>query len=144
MLMAPAVAIAALTLTQVTPPSLGIIFSGASARHFILNTNDTVTGADAGDYISGAVAGQFTIDDTSSPVSVNILVDNISTIGGISVNQALCSYNGGAQQSCDGAGMSVTSVSSATLRVGLDITTSAAHGGGDTATVNMDVSLTYL
>ena len=137
-------AVAALTLTRVTTPSFGVIFAGGSSRQFVLNTNDTVTGSSAGDYISGAVAGQFTVSDTSNPATINILIDNIGTLGGLTVNQALCSYNGGAQQSCDGAGMSVTSVSSATLKVGLDITTSTAHTGGDVASVSMDVSVAYL
>ncbi len=143
LLMAPAAAVASLTLTLVTTPSFGIIFGGASSRQFILNTNDTVTGTNSSDYVSGAVAGQFTVGDTSSPAAVNILVDNISPAGGLTVNQALCSYNGGAQQSCDGAGMNVTSVSSATLRVGLDISTSAVHSGCDTASVYMEVKLIY-
>ena len=82
-LLAPSTAIAALTLTLVTTPNFGIIFSGASGRQFILNTNDTVTGANASDHISGAVAGQFTVADTTSPATVNILVDNISTLGGL-------------------------------------------------------------
>jgi len=110
-------AVTALTLTRVNTPSLGVMFAGESSRQFVLNTNDTVTGSVAGDHVSGAAAGQFTVSDTSSPVTINILVENISSLGGLTVNQALCSYNDGAQQRCDGAGMSVTSVSSATLTV---------------------------
>ena len=136
--------VAALTLTRVTTPSFGVIFAGASSRQFVLNTDGTITGSGAADHISGALAGQFTVGDTTSPATIVILVDNISTLGGMTVNQALCSYNGGAQQSCDGAGMSVTSVSSASLKVGLDITTSIAHTGGDAASVSMDVSVAYL
>ncbi len=144
LLTAPSTVFAALTLTLVTTPSFGTIFSGASSRQFVLNTDDTITGANSSDYISGAVAGQFTIADDSSPATVTILVDNISTLGGLTVNQAVCKYNGGSQQSCDGAGMNVTSVSSATLKVGLDISTSTAHNGGDTASVSIDVSVAYL
>ena len=94
-------AVAALNLTRVTTPSFGVMFAGDSSRQFVLNTNDTVTGSGARDYISGAVAGQFTVSGTSSPAAINILVDNIISLGGLTVNQALCSYNDGAQQSCD-------------------------------------------
>jgi len=140
----PGAAVAALTLTLITAPEFGILYAGAGGRQFVLNTNGTVTGTSASDYISGAAAGQLTVADTASPQSISILVDNISTFGGLSVNDALCSYNGGVQQSCDGAGMTVTSVSSATLRVGLDISTTALHSGGNSASISMDVSVTII
>jgi len=107
----PGAAVAALTLTLIIAPEFGILYSGAGGRQFVLNTNGTVTGTSASDYISGAAAGQLTVADTASPQSISIVIDNISTFGGLSVNDALCSYNGGVQQSCDGAGMTVTSVS---------------------------------
>lgn len=134
----------ALTLSLISLPSPGLFFSGASGRQFVLNTNSTITGTHASDYISGAAAGQFTLADNSSPSTVTILVDNISALGGLTLNMALCSYNGGAQQRCDGAGMNVTSVSSATLRLGLDISTTITHSGGDAPSISMDVSIAYL
>ncbi len=135
---------ATLTLTLVTTPDLGIVLSGSSGRQFILNTNDTVSGANAADYISGAVSGSLTVADDASPATITILIDNISTAGGLTVNDALCSYDGGAQTSCDGAGMNVTSAASATLKVGLDLSTSTTHSGGDSASVTLDVSVSYL
>jgi len=140
----PSTAIPALSLTLITSPEFGILYGGASGRQFILNTNSTITGTHSSDYISGAAAGQLTVGDTASPGSISILVDNISSFGGLSVNDALCSYNGGIQQSCDGAGMTVTSVSSATLRIGLEISTAALHSGGDSASISMDVSVTII
>ena len=144
LLTTPGTAAAALTLTRVASPSFGTVFSGASNRRLVLNTNGSVSGSNASDYISGAAAGAFTVLDTSSPATISILVDNVSVVGGLTVNSVLCSYNGGTQQSCDGSGMSTTSASSASLKIGLDITTSTAHSGGDTASVNMDVSIAYL
>lgn len=135
--------VAALALTRVTTPSFGVIFAGDSSRQFVLNTNGTVTGSGAGDHVSGAVAGQFTVSNTSHPAAINILVDNISSLGGLTVNQALCSYNDGAQQSCDGGWMSVTSVSSTTLKVGLDLTTSAAHPSQQLCVSTWRASATY-
>lgn len=134
----------ALSLSLISSPNMGLFFSGTSGRQFILNANGTITGTHAGDYISGASAGQFTLADSSSPSTVTILVDNLSTLGGLTVNSALCSYNGGAQQQCDGAGMNVTSASSATLKLGLDISTSTTHSGGDAPSITMDVSVSYL
>lgn len=140
----PTAARAAITLTLVEDPAFGIFFSGASGRQFILQTNGTIGGTHAADHVSGSVAGRFTVADDASPASIVILVDNIFTTGGFSVTEAICSYDGGADGVCDGGGMTETSVASATLKVGLDVSTTQAHGGGDTASVSMDVSVTYL
>lgn len=144
LLLAPSVADATLGLTLVSSPQFGLFYSGGSGRQFVLNTNGTITGTDADDYISGAMAGQFTVTDDSAPAAIVILVDNIVPSGGLSVADATCSYDGGPQESCDAPGMTDTSVSSATLKVGLDISTTQAHSGGDAASVSMDVSVTYL
>ena len=134
---------AAIGLTLASQPSFGLLISGASNRNFVLNSNGAISGTNSSDYISGAVAGQITVTDDASPVSISILVDNISTFGGLTVNQVLCSYNGGAQVQCDGGGTNETSVSSAALKIGLDITTTQVHSGGDTASASMNVNVIY-
>jgi len=136
-------ATAVITLTEITSPSLGLILSGASGRQFILTTSDTVTGANAADYVSSAVAGAITVTDDTSPATIEILADSISSAGGLTINQVLCSYGGGAQTRCDGSPLVETSGASTTLKVGVDITTSQVHSGGDTASVNFDITITY-
>ncbi|MEX2494565.1 MAG: hypothetical protein WD448_00670 [Woeseia sp.] len=140
----PSMAISSLTLTQTAAPSFGLIVSGASGRQFILNTDDTISGTHSIDYVSGATAGRFIIEDTSSPASVNISVDVLGTTGGLSIGEALCSYGGGIQQTCSGSGITVTSSASATLRLGLELTTSTAHRGGDSATASLELTISYL
>ena len=140
----PLAATSSLTLTQSAVPGFGLIVSGSSGRQFVLNTDDTISGTHASDHISGAMAGRFTIEDTNSPTSVNIAVTVLGTIGGLTVNETLCSYGGGIQQSCGGSGFTVISAASAVLKLGLDISTSAAHRGGDAATVTVELAVTYL
>jgi hypothetical protein len=135
--------LAGLTLTSTVTPSFGTVLSGASGRQFVLNTDDTITGASAADYVSGAAAAQLIVADDLAPAALVILVDNIGTLGGLTVAEATCRYAGGAQLPCDGAGLVVTSQSSATLRVGLDVSTSTTHSGGDSASVSLDVSVVY-
>lgn len=142
--MATAPAAADLTLTRITSPSFGVILSGSSGRQFVLNTDGSVGGSSAGDYIGGAAAGEFRVNDTTSPQTISILVDNVSTQGGLTVVSVSCAYNGAAQQQCDGSGISVSSFSQATLRLGLEVSTSTVHGDGDTASASMDVSIAYL
>ena len=54
--------------------------------------------------------------------SITILVDGASPGAGYSLTDFRCSYNGGSDTACDGAGYSETSVASATLLVGATLT----------------------
>jgi len=134
---------ATITLTETTAPSFGLILSGASGRQFILNTSDSISGTHASDHVSSAIAGVITATDDTSPATIEIIAENISSLGGLTVNEVLCSYGGGAQTRCDGSPLVETSSASTSLKVGVDITTSQVHSGGDSASVSFDISVTY-
>ena len=138
------VAFAALTITEDVTPNLGTVYSGASGRQFILNTDETVTGADAADYLFGAVSGQLGVKQTGGPASANIVAENITTSGGLTVNAIPCRWHTGSQTTCDGAGINVTVQGNRTLYVGVNVDTSQVHNSGDTASVTYDISITLL
>ncbi len=139
------VVFAAVTLTEVTSPALGTLLSGASGRNFILNTDQTVSGTDAADYLSGAVSGELSVKKTGGTDSANILADNITTTGGVSVNAVPCKWHNDPQTTCDGSGINITLQSGTrTLMVGVDLDTSQVHSGGDTASVTYDITITIL
>jgi len=138
------VAWAALRITENVAPSFGTLLGGASGRQFVLNTDGTVTGADAADYLFGAVSGELEIDNKGQQGAINIVAENISTSGGLTVNQVLCSYDGGAQQACDGAGITEISGPFKILKVGIDVTTTTVHTAADTPSVTLDISVTFL
>jgi hypothetical protein len=137
---------AAITITEQTTPTLGTLVGGASGRNFILNTDETVSGTDSADYLFGAVSGQLTVKKTGGTNSANILADNFSTTGGVSVNAVPCKWDTDAQTTCDGSGINVTLTPgpNKTLKVGVDIDTSAVHSGGDAASVTYDITITIL
>lgn len=137
-------AIAALTITEKTTPTLGTLLSGSSGRNFILNTDQTVTGTDAADYLFGAVSGELTVKQTGGGASANILADNITPTGGVSVNSVLCKYGTGSQAACDGSGINVTVSGTKALMLGIDLDTSQTHSGGDSASVTFDITITLL
>ncbi len=139
----PCVPSPCIALTLVSSAELGIYYGGNSNRRFVLNTNGTVTGPDAADYVSGAAEAHITVGDSGSPASVNIFVSNISTLGGLTVNEALCSYDGGPQTRCDGSGYNVTSANEVTLKVGLDFSTTTTHNSSNTASIDFDVTVNY-
>jgi len=136
--------LAQVTITEVTTPDLGTLLGGASGRNFILNTDETVSGTDSGDYLFGAVTGQLDILGVNK--QVNIVADNFSTTGGVSINAVPCKFDTAAQTTCDGSGITVriNKTLTKTLYVGIDLDTSQTHSGSDTATASYDITVTIL
>lgn len=138
------VAFAAIFVTETVTPGLGTVFSGASGRNFILNTDETVTGADAVDYLFGALSGQIEIRKTQGPADANILADNFSTSGGVTINTVPCRFHNDPQATCNGVGITGRLQATRILYVGVDITTTQVHSGGDTASASYDITVTLL
>ncbi len=138
------VASAAFTIEEIVPPDLGTALAGISGRQFILNTDETVGGANAADLLFGAVSGQLEFKKTAGPQDANILAENIITSGGVTVNAVPCRYHSGSQLSCDGSGIDVNINSTRTLFVGIDLDTSIEHFGGETASVTYDITVTFV
>jgi hypothetical protein len=134
---------AVITLTEITSPTFGLILSGASGRNFVLNTDSIISGTSTADQITGQAAGEITVQDTTPSATLVILVDNIIPSAGLTVNQVLCKYNGGAETRCD-VGMNVTSADTAALKLGIDISTLITHFGGEAENVSMVINITYL
>ena len=137
-------AFAALTVTETTSPTLGNLLTGASGRNFILNTDETVSGTDSADYLSGAVSGALSVKKTGGSQSANILADNFSTTGGVTINAVPCKWHTDTATTCDGSGINVTVQATKTLLVGVDLDTSQAHTGGQTASATYDITVTLL
>jgi hypothetical protein len=135
-------AYAALFVTEVVSPTVGTVLGGASNRHFILNTDETVTGADAADYMFGAVSGELRVRKTMGPALANIVAENITATGGVVVVSVPCRWRNRPQQACDNAGINVLAVGNRRLYVGVEFRTSQFHSGGDTASVSYDITVT--
>jgi hypothetical protein len=137
-------AFAALTVTETTSPTLGVLLTGASGRNFILNTDETVSGTDSADYVDGAVTGRISIKKTGGSQSADILADVITPSGGVTVNNIPCKFDTGSQTTCDGTAITVTLNATKILYVGVDLDTSQAHTGGQTASVTYDITVTLI
>ncbi len=138
------VAFAALTVTENIAPSLGTLLGGASGRNFILNTDATVSGSDAADYLFGAVTGSLAVKKTGGGASANILADNFSTTGGVTINAVPCKWHTDTPTTCDGSGINITVQGPRTLLVGVDLDTTQIHSGGDAPTATYDITVTLL
>ena len=133
-----------LRLQERVTPSFGFFVAGLSGRQFILNTDDSITGADAADYLFGAVAGEIRIRKRGRARRGNIIAENISTTGGLSVTAILCKFQNRPQTICNAPGINVRLRGRRTLLLGLDITTTQVHAGGDIASVQFDITVTLL
>lgn len=145
LLLASDFAFAQVTITEVTTPTLGTLLGGAASRNFILDTNNVVSGTDAADYLSGAQSGRLNISKSGSAQDANIVAENITTTGGITVNAVPCRWRNQTETTCDGAGITVRLRSAARpLRLGIDIDTSQVHSGGDAASTTFDITVTLI
>ncbi len=145
LLVALDVAFAAIFVTETVTPSLGTWFSGAPGRQFILNTDETVGGANAADYVVGALSGQIEVRKTQGPGSANITADNFSGGGtGVTINAVPCRWHDQPQTICDAPGITVALQATRILYVGVDINTTITHSGGDTASATYDITVTIL
>jgi hypothetical protein len=139
-------AFAAITITETITPDLGTLLGGASGRNFILNTDGSVSGTDAADYLFGAVSGNVTVKKTGGSQSANIVADNFSTTGFVTINAVPCKWDTDTATTCDGPGINVTLSPGPTknLLVGVDLDTTQIHSGGDTPTATYDINITLL
>ncbi len=138
------VAFAALTVTENIAPSLGTLLSGLTGRNFILNTDATVSGTNAADYLFGAVAGDLTVKKTGGSQSANILADNFTQTGGVEIIGVPCKWHTDAATTCGTPGINITLQGSRTLLVGVDLNTTQSHSGGDSPTATYDITVTLL
>ncbi len=138
------VAFAALTVTENTAPSLGTLLAGVTGRNFILNTDATVSGTDAADYLFGAVAGSLAVKKTGGGQSANILADNFTSTGGVTIIGVPCKWHTDTATTCDGSGINITVQGNRTLLVGVDLNTTQSHSGGDSPTATYDITVTLL
>jgi hypothetical protein len=103
--------------------------------------DSTVT--DAAERVEGGPQAAASLTVTATPGHViTIYLDAVVPGAGYSLTDFRCTYNGGSDAACDGAGYSETSVASGTLLVGATLT------GGGTAVAgaadgSLDVTIIY-
>jgi len=131
-----------ITITENNALQFGLLDQNlANLETIVIAPNSAVTDA-AGRVLGGTqAASDLTVVSTAAQ-AITILVDNVVNGTGYTLGNIVCSYNGGADTACDGAGMSATSVASATLLIG---TTMTGDGGSVTGVANgsFDVTLSY-
>lgn len=130
--------------SSVVDPDFGLLMGGPAGRDFILTTSGTISGADAADYISGAVAGMVNIvaDNNSS---LDILATNFTADGGVVIVNVTCIYGTGSDMDCDQGFTAVGRKGQGEdMYIGLEINTTQVHVDNDTAAPGFDIVINYI
>ncbi len=117
---------------SVTVASTGTMSNPAD--HFLGGAKTVVRGAPQ-------AAAKLTVK-AAPRQSITILVDGASPGAGYSLTDFRCSYNGGSDTACDGAGYSETSVASGTLLVGATLIGDSTAAAG-AANRSFEVTVIY-
>ena len=130
-------------LGNVVNPTFGTVVGGPSGQNFILNTDGTISGTNAADYLSGAVAGSLTISGTNG-AAIDILATNLSSNGGVNIVNVTCNFNNTGDQDCDLGFSAVASLGRGNdMSIGLEINTTQVHGDA-TAAPTFDIVVNYI
>ena len=135
-----------LTISQVSAPTFGTFMYGPANRQWALDTAGNITGANAADYQFGAVAGEFIIRRRGGgrQGSGQIRVENVVTTGGLNVESIQCQFHSDPATDCMTSPILGQIRGRRRLLIGVDVTTTQAHAGGDTASVVFDITVTLL
>jgi hypothetical protein len=134
--------VAPITITENNPLQFGLLdVNLANSETIVVGTDDAVTDSAARVLGGSQAAADLTVTATASQ-AITILVDNVTSGTGYGLDAFLCSYGGGADAACDGAGLSATSVASATLEVGATMTGDGTAVAG-VANGSFDVTVAY-
>jgi len=133
-----------LGFSSLVNPAFGDLLAGTSGRNFILGTNGAISGTDAVDYISGAMAGSLVI--TGDPAqSISIQASNLTADGGVNIVNVTCNYDASGDQNCvTGFTGSPPTNAGKILLMGVEINTTTTHGDNDTASPSFDIVINYI
>ncbi len=133
-----------ISFSSIVNPSFGDLLAGPSGRNFILSTTGTISGANASDYVSGAVAGSVHIVGDANK-DVDILATNLTAGGGVSIANVTCNYGGAGDVDCDvGFTGLPPKPQGKTMLIGLEINTTQVHSDNDNAAPSFDIVVNYL
>ena len=133
-----------IAFASVVNPTFGDLLGGASGRNFIVGTTGAISGADAGDYITGAAAGSVFITGSDTN-SIDILATNLTANGGVTIANVTCNYDATGDADCDvGFTAAPPTKTGKTLLIGLEINTTQVHGDNVTAAPSFDIVVNYI
>ena len=131
-----------ITITEVSALQYGLLDQLLAGAETVVIAPDSSLTDLSGRVVGGTQAAADLTVTATELTTINILVDNIVNGTGYTLATFMCDYNTGADTACDGAGFNVTSIASATLRVGVTLTGDGLAVAGE-ANGSFDVTVSY-
>jgi len=134
----------AATFANATRPELGNFEADPSGKNIVLETDGSISEANALAYEGGANAGSIEIHGSPSQ-KIDIVAQNMVGGGGVSVAKVICNYGDTGDTNC-GAGISAAAAAidtGVTLLLGLDVNTATLHINEDSAVPTFDLIVSY-
>ena len=132
-------------IVENNPLQFGLVDTSFAVGDTIaVGTDGSVT--DSGTFSVGGTQAAANLTVTAAAATpITILIDNVSGGADYALSAFECSYDGGADTACDGAGMTTTSAATptATLLVGATITGNGGGAAAGTQNGSFDVTVTY-
>lgn len=135
----------AITIDTVMDINFGMV-KALTAGNFTINTAGVVTPGGGGEWLYGTTsAGSMVIRGSSTQT---IAISTGSYIsggigGGVTLSNATCSYNGGAEVACSLSGQAAPTSAGKTLLLGVTATVNASQTAGSSATPSFTVTVVY-
>ena len=130
------------TITETNALQFGLLDAGlANGEEVVIAPDGTVTDVN-NRVVGGAQAAAELTVTASGAQPITILIDTVTSGSGYTLAGFVCSYDGGADTACDGAGYSESSVASATLAVGATLTGDGSAAAG-VANGSFNVTVSY-
>lgn len=132
----------ALTIVKNADIDFGVVIEGV-ADTYTIDTAAVVTAAGPGEIIGGTpVAGDLTISGSATQV-IDISVANYVADNGVTPQNAICSYDGGAEADCNTLTGVAAPGAGKTLLLGVEADVDGTQVAGDTAAPTFDVVVNY-
>lgn len=131
------------SLTKNSDINFGTLSSGTADTYTITSTG-AVTAAGPGAHVSGSTtAGDITIVGSATQ-TIDISAGNYTSDNGVTLQNATCSYDGGAAGPCAITGAQAPSGSGKSLLIGVQAVTDGTQTAGTSAAPGFTISVTYL
>ncbi len=135
--------VAPITVTANTLPNFGNVITDVSGQTLTLSTTGAISGANSSDYVSGALAGNYTIKGSASS-TIAISIGGYGADHNVVPSAATCAYNGGAVSSpCNLSTQVAPGNAGKTLLVGLTMTTNNTETDGTVANPTFQITVVY-
>lgn len=130
-----------LSLVKTSDIDFGSV-AAATADTYTISTSGVVTAAGTGSSVAGSTsAGSLTVSGSETQ-SVGISVDGYTSQGGVSLQNAVCSYDGGTPGPCTIANVPAAGTGKPLL-VGVDAVVDGTQVAGVTASPSFTITVAY-